>query len=108
MFYLVYFTVSFFFVASGGPFPASGQHVETLQATLQAADKAWTQQGPAGRGEHTNVQQSLCVAHLGVANQNFLRSCLSCTSPVTTSYTVKSSLPLGKDLLCLRRLGGYR
>lgn len=105
MFYLVYFTVSFFFfffVASGGPFPASGQHVETLQATLQAADKAWTQQGPAGRGKHTNVQQrSLCVAHLGVANQNFLRSCLSCTSPVTTSYMVKSSLPLGKDLVCL-------
>lgn len=41
------------FIALGGPFPAPGQHVETLQATLQAADQAWTEQGPAGRGERT-------------------------------------------------------
>lgn len=38
-------------VLSGRPFPAAGEHVETLQATLQAADQARTQQGPAGRGK---------------------------------------------------------
>lgn len=79
MFYLIYFTVSFSFVASGGPFPASGQHVETLQATLQAADEAWTQQGPAGGGKHTQMySKEPCVQHIfGVANQNILRSYLS-------------------------------
>lgn len=38
-------------VVLGGSFPAAGQHVETLQAALQAADQARTQQGPAGRGK---------------------------------------------------------
>lgn len=35
-------------VSSGGSFPAAGEHVETLQATLQAADQTRTQQGSAG------------------------------------------------------------
>lgn len=40
----------FLSLPSGGPFPAAGQHIETLQATLQAADQARPEQGPAGRG----------------------------------------------------------
>lgn len=72
MFYLLYFTVSFSFVASGGPFPASGQHVETLQATLQAADKAWTQQGPVGRGKHAQMySKEACVPGLVVPTKTF-------------------------------------
>lgn len=65
MFHLVNFPVSFYSssLSSGGPFPASGQHVETLQTTLQAADKAWTQQGPAGRGKHR------CTAEIGAATR---------------------------------------
>lgn len=39
-------------VFSGGSFPAAGEHVAAIQATLQAADQARTQQGPAGRGKH--------------------------------------------------------
>ena len=39
-------------VFAGRPFPAAGEHVETLQATLQAADQTRTQQGPAGRGRN--------------------------------------------------------
>ena len=38
-------------MVSGGPVPAAGEHVETLQETLQATDQAWSQQGPAGRGK---------------------------------------------------------
>lgn len=54
-------------VALGGPFPASGQHVETLQATLQAADQAWTEQGPAGRGEHTQQSTDRSLFEFGEA-----------------------------------------
>lgn len=35
----------------GGPVPAAGEHVATLQAALQAADPTRPQQGPAGRGK---------------------------------------------------------
>lgn len=42
-------------VSSGGPLPAAGQHAETLQATLQVADQARTEQGSAGRGTHTHT-----------------------------------------------------
>lgn len=79
VFYLIHFTLSFSSMAAGGPFPASGQHAETLQATLQAADEARPQQGPAGRGKRTQMySKEACVQHIvGVANQNILRPCLS-------------------------------
>lgn len=60
-------TLSLAFVALGGPFPASGQHVETLQATLQAADQAWTEQGPAGRGEHAQQSTDRSLIEFGEA-----------------------------------------
>lgn len=53
-------------VVVGGSFPTAGEHVETLQAALQAADQAWTQQGPAGRGKADLFPLSSTDCHLSI------------------------------------------